>query len=278
MFSRNSRYYGLTESSRPDRGGEQARGTDVRVIPRVTGGFTHTVREGDRLDLLAYRYYGDPARWWRISDANPQAEFPTDLLDGRPHVTERFALSTATFVAHFGQLLKDLGGLLRTLDRSAQTRSLESLDGADAGQLAALKKNPVLLYGPPDFQQTVVMLVYPPSAATREKIFGVFKKNRSHVLRVECWPEAAQVAESFLLADEKVKASWQKLTRELANTPGVVHLRARAVEATLEVTYNSLVVAPAAITEKIKSRGFQYESSTTARVGAQITIPGDRAG
>tara|TARA_B100001250_G_C19684694_1_gene737486 strand:+ start:25 stop:330 length:306 start_codon:yes stop_codon:yes gene_type:complete len=30
----------------------------------------HTVRPGERLDLLAYKYYGDVGLWWVISRAN----------------------------------------------------------------------------------------------------------------------------------------------------------------------------------------------------------------
>jgi nucleoid-associated protein YgaU len=38
----------------------------------------HEVQEGDRLDLIAARWYGDPELWWRIADANP-SEHPDDL-------------------------------------------------------------------------------------------------------------------------------------------------------------------------------------------------------
>lgn len=38
----------------------------------------HMVREGDRLDLLAARYLGDPLAFWRICDAN-DAMNPFDL-------------------------------------------------------------------------------------------------------------------------------------------------------------------------------------------------------
>ena len=31
---------------------------------------THLVADGDRLDLLAHRYLGDPELFWRICDAN----------------------------------------------------------------------------------------------------------------------------------------------------------------------------------------------------------------
>ncbi len=38
----------------------------------------HTVQEGDRIDLLAYRYLGDPTLWWVICDYN-YIFFPLDL-------------------------------------------------------------------------------------------------------------------------------------------------------------------------------------------------------
>ncbi|MGY2012120.1 LysM peptidoglycan-binding domain-containing protein [Nocardia gipuzkoensis] len=38
----------------------------------------HEVVEGDRLDLIAARWYGDPELWWRIADANPSAH-PDEL-------------------------------------------------------------------------------------------------------------------------------------------------------------------------------------------------------
>lgn len=59
----------------------------------------HEVVEGDRLDLIAARWYGDPELWWRIADANPCAH-PDELtaqigrrlritaLEGMPGVDE----------------------------------------------------------------------------------------------------------------------------------------------------------------------------------------------
>lgn len=40
----------------------------------------HRVRPGDRLDLLAARYLGDPAGAWRIADANLALD-PDSLID-----------------------------------------------------------------------------------------------------------------------------------------------------------------------------------------------------
>ena len=39
----------------------------------------HVVKAGERLDQIAYRYYGDPLKFWLICDAN-EAVFPEDLL------------------------------------------------------------------------------------------------------------------------------------------------------------------------------------------------------
>lgn len=43
----------------------------------------HRVTEGDRLDLLAERAYGDPEFWWRIADANPSLPYPDQLAPGQ---------------------------------------------------------------------------------------------------------------------------------------------------------------------------------------------------
>ena len=41
----------------------------IPTAPRPDDRF-HTVVEGDRLDLLAYRYLGDARLWWVIGDYN----------------------------------------------------------------------------------------------------------------------------------------------------------------------------------------------------------------
>lgn len=43
----------------------------------------HRVVEGDRLDLLADRAYGDAEFWWRIADANPELDYPDELTPGQ---------------------------------------------------------------------------------------------------------------------------------------------------------------------------------------------------
>src|SRR6266545_2047443 len=61
MFSKSSRYRNLPESSPVNAQGERLRGKELRLTPPTPGRFLHTVHEGDRLDLLAFKYYDDPS-------------------------------------------------------------------------------------------------------------------------------------------------------------------------------------------------------------------------
>lgn len=56
----------------------------------------HRVVEGDQLDQIAYRAYGDPEFWWRIADANTDVltGFPDDL---KPGMLLRIPLLAADF-------------------------------------------------------------------------------------------------------------------------------------------------------------------------------------
>ncbi len=77
MFLRGSRY----EKAKPFVGeGSSFRGVRPRAIGVATGVIEHTVREGDRLDLLARHYYDDDRLWWRIADANPEFFYGADLV------------------------------------------------------------------------------------------------------------------------------------------------------------------------------------------------------
>ena len=73
MFTKSSRY----RSARPfvGRGEDSFRGVRPREIGPAEGVIEHTVKEGDRLDLLARHYYNDDRLWWRILDANPEILF-----------------------------------------------------------------------------------------------------------------------------------------------------------------------------------------------------------
>lgn len=63
------------------------------MLPDVSGDFYHIIEEADRLDHLAYKYYKQPIKWWRICDANQQFMFPQALLGKGAIESYRFPLT-----------------------------------------------------------------------------------------------------------------------------------------------------------------------------------------
>lgn len=66
-----------------------ARGLMVPTLRRrdlttfhATEAIIHTFQKSDRIDLLAYKYYGDSQLWWAIMDANPRYMTPWDIPVG----------------------------------------------------------------------------------------------------------------------------------------------------------------------------------------------------
>jgi nucleoid-associated protein YgaU len=79
-FDAASRYSGLPLSTLQTPAGPVAYVTR-RFLPRFTPAGAvqyHTVVQGERLDTIAARYFGDPTQFWRICDAN-DALLPEDL-------------------------------------------------------------------------------------------------------------------------------------------------------------------------------------------------------
>lgn len=93
VFDKLSRYRTVPDVAVPDATGRVVASKDFRLLPDVTGTFRHTVHAGDRLDQLASTYYGDPLRYWRINDANPDFPSPFALVDREPVVTTRFPVT-----------------------------------------------------------------------------------------------------------------------------------------------------------------------------------------
>ena len=82
MFFKGSRYERVKDYVAIDARGNRNRVKRIRRIPQQPPAkkpLTYIVKEGDRLDLLAYTYYGDPTKFWLICDAN-QTMFPHELL------------------------------------------------------------------------------------------------------------------------------------------------------------------------------------------------------
>jgi nucleoid-associated protein YgaU len=83
-FPADSRYYGSSTLTYVTPAGETIAYLARRIVPQPGApNFAtiaqHTVRQGDRLDLIAAKYLGDPQIFWLICDANGAID-PNDLV------------------------------------------------------------------------------------------------------------------------------------------------------------------------------------------------------
>jgi phage tail protein X len=111
MFSKTSRYWAVPDMTVPDSQGRVLPAKDIRLLPAVTGTFQHLVSQGDRLDQLAYTYYGQPLDWWHISDANPGILSPLALLGDEPVTTIVLPVTAASGTPSWAGLLRGLDAL-----------------------------------------------------------------------------------------------------------------------------------------------------------------------
>jgi hypothetical protein len=81
MVFKGSRYSAteIVELIGPD--GRVARTLTLRAIAPEASALDHTVSDGERLDTLANRFYGEATRYWLILDANPDPLNPFELLE-----------------------------------------------------------------------------------------------------------------------------------------------------------------------------------------------------
>jgi hypothetical protein len=79
MIDRKSRYKATPVLLVPDGRGGTHPLLDLRATPPATPVLTVTPTDSDRLDLLAFRFYRDPTRFWRICDASSELD-PFDVV------------------------------------------------------------------------------------------------------------------------------------------------------------------------------------------------------
>jgi hypothetical protein len=70
MFLKTSRYAKTPQIQLTLADGRQVAAVQLRPVPATPGDPT-LVTSNDRLDVMAERSYGDPTRYWHITDANP---------------------------------------------------------------------------------------------------------------------------------------------------------------------------------------------------------------
>lgn len=142
MFSKISRYRKLPDIVTTDPKGRALASKNLRPLPDVSGTFLHIVEAGDRLDHLAFKFYKQPRKWWRICDANPAFMSPQALLGKEPIVTERFPL---TFNGDGSQ--PPWAALIRQLSERVGVENLQVVDEAQiAPEAQTIEGKPVTVY------------------------------------------------------------------------------------------------------------------------------------
>jgi hypothetical protein len=84
-FPTDSRYFGSATLSYATADGQSITYLARRFVPQPGAPnyatvATHTVKQGDRLDLLAANYLSDPLMYWMICDANGAIR-PNELIE-----------------------------------------------------------------------------------------------------------------------------------------------------------------------------------------------------
>jgi len=269
MFSKGSRYRNLAETIFLNAQGERVQGKVLRRMRRPSdpsangtfeNRFQHTVLTGDRLDLLAYKYYSDTTRWWLISDGNPEWPYPLDLLDERPLVEETFRLTHIAFQGRYFELIVALGGIGEVHANSVSFFSLDEKEDFETRQELD-----------PSFLEENVLVVYAPTR--RNDLLNAMQTRGFRRLRSFGFPFGGRFAESFVLDDPAAKVDWQTLLDDLHATPGLVDVQTELTESTLDIVYNSAAISRESLVNLISSHGFDFEAIPYSRVGRKIRIP-----
>jgi nucleoid-associated protein YgaU len=80
VIFKGSRYQNVATYQVALAGGRTVTALRIRLIPPTPAGFIHVVKADDRLDLLSYKFYRNPEKFWLIADANTAMD-PEDLLE-----------------------------------------------------------------------------------------------------------------------------------------------------------------------------------------------------
>ena len=71
MFLESSRYHRVRKEEAKARDGRIVKVVALRRLPAVAGDPT-LMKENDRLDIIAQRFYDDPTMFWHVADANTE--------------------------------------------------------------------------------------------------------------------------------------------------------------------------------------------------------------
>jgi nucleoid-associated protein YgaU len=80
MILKGSRYEKLQTYAVTTPNGQVITALRIRFIPATPAGYFHPFSADERLDLLAFKFYGNSEKFWLIADANTEMD-PEDLLE-----------------------------------------------------------------------------------------------------------------------------------------------------------------------------------------------------
>lgn len=250
MFTRSSRYGDLPQSTSLNAEGERLLGVSLRLIPDAPAAFLHTVAEGDRLDLLAFKYYGDAGRWWQIADANRgHFDYPTDLLNAGAVAEESLAVTHPSLTGRLLALLRRLQELCAA--EFAHARSDGSAELAPTGATIALG------YGAAGERESAMATV----------VAAGFAVSSSHA-----WPGG----EAVEVRDRTIEASWPTLLATLRRLPGMLDVRSDRPVERIALRYNTTQLDRDEIRRRLAAAGYAIVSDQSVRAertGSQILIP-----
>jgi nucleoid-associated protein YgaU len=83
MIFKGSRYQNIGSYRVAGVNGREVSALKIRFIPSTPAGFYHTFTADERLDLIAYKYYRNPEKFWLIADANTEMDAEDLLEPGR---------------------------------------------------------------------------------------------------------------------------------------------------------------------------------------------------
>ncbi len=260
MFSKISRYRKLDDDVIQDINGYTIESKSIRIIPEVSGIFSHAVAEGERLDHLGYKYYKQSKKWWRICDANPEFRSPLALLGHEPLIQIKVPIIWEGYTPQWSELivkLLDVVGIKQAFLGSSETPS------------------PILKY------RDTILLFDIIETLTLELNNSVLNQTLSEPLKLAMEAKGVSFGEElrfFSISDKKWRIAdhSNKITYAFKHEDAKIDVYQSTLRHHWEVilVYNKMNIDEKTVKDKISSEGFEVSGAETInRVGKKITIP-----
>lgn len=254
MFSKGSRYGRLPDVITTDASGSLIPSKSLRLKAKADGKILHTIEDGDRLDHLAYTYYKQPGKWWRICDANPGFMFPQSMIGKDSMETIRFCLELKDKQKdNLYELVKDLRNLIGLDDLKIEIEARYSAES--------------------------------PYAIT-DQVLNIFQANG---ITDEVTQELGNMKDEIFIGQERFIARLREILsaeqfddsamaiikHSIKSVNGeAITLQMEQIKYILTLTYNQMSTTSIEIKKTIAALGFEViREETVGRIGKSINIP-----